>query len=439
MKGLIQGLLAVALVVLIGVWAVGQFGATGLRLNAPAAAPTIEAPPTPNLQPTSAAAAPTSQAAAPTVAAQPEAAAIQQVIQRGNEAQAEAIAARDPSPMSSTATSDHYRELVRINANLVDNGVSRIALLNLEWGPISVDGARATATTYETWRTTYADGTTEQSRDRNDYVLVREAGVWKVQANAHPSEAATLPGPGAAPAPPSGATPGAAVDSRNTSRNWSGYAAGGGKFTAVGATWTVPEFTPDRPFGVDAAWVGIGGVRSRDLIQAGTSQTISSSGATQYQAWVETLPEAAEPVPLAVHPGDTVTVTITEKSEDTWLLELVNETTGEKYERTEQYDSSYSSAEWIQEAPSSGGGRLLPLANFGSVHFSKAWAVKDGKRVNIAEAAGRPITLIGADNQALAVPSEVGADGSSFSVARTDAPATMTGRQRRSRGGAAAD
>jgi hypothetical protein len=439
MKGLIQGLLAAALVVLIGVWAVGQFGAAGFRLNAPAAAPTIEVPPTPNLQPTSQASAPTSQASAPTVATQPETAAIQQVIQRGNEAQAEAIAARDPSPMSGTATSDHYRELVRINTNLVDNGVSRIALLNLEWGPISVDGARATATTYETWRTSYADGTTEQSRDRNDYVLVRDAGAWKVQANTHPSEAATLPGQGAAPAPPTGATPGAAVDSRNTSRNWSGYAAGGGKFTAVGATWTVPAFTPDRPFGVDAAWVGIGGVRSRDLIQAGTSQTISSSGATQYQAWVETLPEAAEPVPLAVHPGDTITVTITEKSDDTWLLELVNVTTGEKYERTEQYDSSYSSAEWIQEAPSSGGGRLLPLGNFGSVHFSNAWAVKDGKRVNIAEAGGRPVTLIGADNQALAVPSEVGADGSSFSVARTEVPATMTGRQRRSRGGAAAD
>src|SRR3712207_7335061 len=37
-------------------------------------------------------------------------------------------------------------------------------------------------------------------------------------------------------------------------------------------------------------------------------------------------------------------VTITEQSEGTWLIEMVNQTTGQRFERVEQYDSSRSSA-----------------------------------------------------------------------------------------------
>ena len=321
-----------------------------------------------------------------------ETAAIQQVIQRGNEAQVEAIAARDPAAMSDTATAStsqlgaHQRQLGRQRRK-------RIALLNLEWGPVSVDGAAA--------RRLPPRRPGAPLRGRHDRTVARPERVragsrgsgWKVRPTRTPGHRKRH-GP-ARPTPAVRRNAGA-IDSRNTSAQLVGLRRKQWQVHRRRRDVDRARVQPDRPFGVDAAWVGIGGVRSRDLIQAGTSQTISSSGATQYQAWVETLPEAAEPVPLAVHPGDTITVTITEKSDDTWLLELVNETTGEKYERTEQYDSSYSSAEWIQEAPSSGGGRLLPLANFGAVHFSNAWAVKDGKRVTIAEArAGRPITMIG--------------------------------------------
>ena len=50
-------------------------------------------------------------------------AAIQQVIQRSNEEQAQAIAAKDASLMSDTVTSDHFQELVQINQDLLDNGI----------------------------------------------------------------------------------------------------------------------------------------------------------------------------------------------------------------------------------------------------------------------------------------------------------------------------
>ena len=93
-------------------------------------------------------------------------AAIQQVIQRSNDEQVQAIAARDPSLMADTLTSDHYQELVQINQKLLDSGVASIKLVKLEWGAITVDASTASATTYETWTTTLADGRTDQSRDR---------------------------------------------------------------------------------------------------------------------------------------------------------------------------------------------------------------------------------------------------------------------------------
>ena len=58
-------------------------------------------------------------------------------------------------------------------------GATSIELVNIEWGPITVFGASAMATTFETWRTTYSHGPTEFARDRNEYSLaIDEAGVW---------------------------------------------------------------------------------------------------------------------------------------------------------------------------------------------------------------------------------------------------------------------
>src|ERR1700687_385514 len=72
-------------------------------------------------------------------------AAIQQVIQRSNEAQAQAIAARDPALMSDTVTRDHFQDLAQTNQDLLDHGVTSIKLVKLEWGAVAVDGATATA------------------------------------------------------------------------------------------------------------------------------------------------------------------------------------------------------------------------------------------------------------------------------------------------------
>jgi hypothetical protein len=155
-----------------------------------------------------------------------------------------------------------------------------------------------------------------------------------------------------------------------------------------------------------------------------------SGGSVRYEAWIETLPQTAQTVPLVVRPGDSVTATIAEQSAGVWLITLRNNTTTQTYTTNVRYSSTRSSAEWIEEAPSSGRS-VMPLNDFGVVTFSDASAVKDGQTVTISAAGGTPITMINGLRQPLAQPSTLGADGSSFSVTRTDAASTATSPHRR--------
>jgi hypothetical protein len=200
------------------------------------------------------------------------------------------------------------------------------------------------------------------------------------------------------------------------SRNWAGYAVSGGTFTAVSATWSVPDFAPNSPAGADAIWVGIGGVHGADLIQAGTQETVSGRGSTQYQAWVETLPQASQPVPLTISAGDSVSVSVQQQAGDDWLIAFVNNTSGKSYQVSVQYTSSRSSAEWVVEAPSARRGRLVPLDAFGSVSFTRASTVKNGQPLSIGQAGGHPITMIGQRGRTLARASALDEDGAAFNV-----------------------
>src|SRR5216683_6524614 len=123
--------------------------------------------------------------AAPQVDAQ--LAAIQAVIQKANAEQVQAIAAQNPSVMSDTATQAHYQQLVQVNQNLLAQGVTSIQLTNLSWGPITINGSTATATSYETWVTTFSDSTTMQSTDTNVYTLVQQNGSWIIQDDQQPT------------------------------------------------------------------------------------------------------------------------------------------------------------------------------------------------------------------------------------------------------------
>ena len=342
--------------------------------------------------------------------------AVRDALRQANEAQAEAFAKHDPAPMRATSTDEHYAEMTRINSDLAKGGVTKIELVKIDFGSITVNGTTATATTTETWRSTYADGSVDQSTDENDYSLVLEGGTWKISSN-------TQPGTGViAPPQPQGPT-GTAV--RGTSRNWSGYVATGGTFTSVSGTWIVPQPDPNVA-GVDATWVGIGGANSTDLIQAGIEATVNPDGSIEYDAWTETLPQSTRTISLTVNGGDTVSVSIAEQSGGTWLVEMKNATTGRTFTTTIRYASSRSSAEWIEEAPSIGRG-IAPLDSFGIVKFTSGTTVVDGTKKTIAAANAKAVTMADGADQPLAVPSGIGSDGSSFSVARTGNPGTNAG------------
>jgi hypothetical protein len=358
--------------------------------------------------------------------------AIQQVIQRSNAEQVQAIASSDPSVMSDTATGSYYRQLQQAYRDLESQGATSIELTNLTWGAIRVDDTTATASTTETWVTTFGDGTTDQSTDDNMYSLVNQAGNWLIQNDQQPTSAGpalqATPDPAGHPQPTP--LPTATSDGQDTSRNWSGYAAAGHTYSGIRGTWTVPQVaaSANGASGVGATWVGIGGVTTRDLIQAGT-QDSGSGRANEYQAWIEMLPAASKQVPLAVAPGDSITVSIDEQGTgtNTWLIMLADNASGKAYQTTVNYASTRSSVEWIEEAPSGRNG-VLPIDNFGAVSFSGATAIDNGQNVSLDQVGARPISLLNARRQPLAVPSAIGSDGESFSVERTGAPATTTNR-----------
>src|SRR4030088_1322526 len=178
----------------------------------------------------------------PSVTADATTEAVKQVIERANQAQQKAFASGDVSVMKDTATAAYYNELTQINTGLAQGGVTGFTLVRIDWGDVSVSGSTATATAYETWRTTYSDGSQDQRTDRNDYALVMDGGAWKIQSDAQPSAQSVTPGSGSAPAQTQPDTTGASpARTSDTSSNWSGYAANGGTYTSVSGTWVVPQ------------------------------------------------------------------------------------------------------------------------------------------------------------------------------------------------------
>lgn len=143
------------------------------------------------------------------------------------------------------------------------------------------------------------------------------------------------------------------------------------------------------------------------------------------------LPQASQQVPLAVAPGDSITVSITESAPASgmWSIVMNNNTTGQSYQTKVQYQSSQSSAEWIEEAPANVSGNsitIAPLDFFGTVSFGGTTTTDNGQMVDLAQSGAQAITMVNSANQALAVPSAVASDGSSFTVTRTSAPASTT-------------
>ncbi|HYR93364.1 MAG TPA: G1 family glutamic endopeptidase [Methylomirabilota bacterium] len=335
-------------------------------------------------------------------------AAVRAVVQKATQEQEKAFALNDSTPMLDTATDAYYAELVRTDAALRSGGVTAIQLLSVTFDEAIVQGNAAQVITSETWQATFADGSITVDTSVNIYALVKSGGVWLINSDTQPS-------PNIPPSTNPGGTGPATVGAK--SRNWSGYVASGGTFTGVRGTWTVPTVAPTGT-SADATWVGIGGATTTDLVQAGT-QAVVNNGVVHYDAWIETLPQASQPVPLTIAAGDTVTVSITQQSVNFWGISMTDVTSGGSWTGTVQYTSSVSSAEWIQEAPSTGKG-VVVLDQFGTLQFTNTSTVMNGTAVTPAAAHATAVTMVNRKTGVtLATPSALGPDGTSFSVARS--------------------
>lgn len=221
------------------------------------------------------------------------------------------------------------------------------------------------------------------------------------------------------------------VQNGRPSGNWAGYVASRDSYSGVGATWVVPEVMATTTLMSDVAWVGIGGSKTKDLIQAGTHGAVQN-GTTQYWAWYELLPAYQVVIPVAVTAGDEVEVALAEVARNLWYLSFVNNTTGQTYYTTLEYRSKHSSAEWIEEMPNvydRDGVRLYaPLSEFKTVAFRNAYAIVDGERKSLADIRASAVSMVAKNNKrlVLAAPSEL-SEGGSFVVERSGAvPSPMT-------------
>ncbi|MBV8690074.1 MAG: hypothetical protein JOZ37_13445 [Actinobacteria bacterium] len=204
------------------------------------------------------------------------------------------------------------------------------------------------------------------------------------------------------------------------SLNWSGYAAvppTGQRVTAVSGAWTVPS-AGSIPPGFSSTWVGIGGYNTGDLIQAGTTQDTLDG----YYAWYEMLPDTEIPIDscstdaaCTVNPGDNVSTEIHSLGGDQWSISLTN--AGKwTWSKTVSYTSTFSSAEWIVEAPTFLVAQTT-IAQLGTVHLDQnTFSLGGGSPRTIAQGGPVSIRLSLAGLVTEATPSGLDGQGDGFNV-----------------------
>lgn len=179
------------------------------------------------------------------------------------------------------------------------------------------------------------------------------------------------------------------IRNRNgTSSNWGAYAAQTSltspqknAVSAVHGTWVVPTVSASTSADTYSAfWVGIDGYSDNTVEQLGTEQDWSS-GAPVYSVWFEMYPHNSYNITgFPIEPGDTFSASVNYAGGGLFILSITNVTKGVAYtvptKNTKMNNAERESAEWIVEAPWSGG--VLPLADFSTASFSNCTATVNG-------------------------------------------------------------
>jgi len=213
-------------------------------------------------------------------------------------------------------------------------------------------------------------------------------------------------------------------NANGTSQNWSGYAVESnlqaplsGVVSDVKGTWTVPEVSSSgSPHTYSSIWVGIDGYSDNTVEQTGTEQDWTSNGPVYY-AWFEMYPKFGYRIlNFPVQPGDTISAEVKYTGNNRFTLTIANLSRNVTFSTTQRHKAQRSSAEWIVEAPYSGG--ILPLADFGTVTLTRCSATLSGHVGSISDTAWQNDAIIMADSDVTskAQPSSLSQGGAGFSV-----------------------
>jgi hypothetical protein len=214
-----------------------------------------------------------------------------------------------------------------------------------------------------------------------------------------------------------------------TSTNWSGFAVTGpkGSVTDVKGSWVVPAIQGTCPSTnqYSSHWVGIDGYSSGTVEQTGTDSDCQN-GAPVYYAWYEFYPHPSFLINgLTISPGDVISAEAS-YSGGRFTVTITDTTTGQHFSTSAKVNSAQrSSAEWITEAPYSGG--ILPLADFGTISWGSVYtSVGSTNFATISGVTGaigsfssgsvHAITMVTSGGAVKASPSVLSSGGTSFTM-----------------------
>jgi hypothetical protein len=222
-----------------------------------------------------------------------------------------------------------------------------------------------------------------------------------------------------------------AAGQKDRSYNWAGWAVQSGLqhpservVSRASGQWTVPAVTCTDEDAWSSVWVGIDGFDNGTVQQAGTAQACKG-GQAQYFAFYQTYPNPLVMLPILVRPGDVVSAEIRYLGVlNLYALSLTNRTltlnialpvTLPEIARSQ---ATRRSAEWVVEAPNTSDGRILPLADFGSVTFTDASVTLNGSQGDINSPAweNTDITMVNASGGTLAEAGPLNSAGDGFTV-----------------------
>jgi len=165
------------------------------------------------------------------------------------------------------------------------------------------------------------------------------------------------------------------------SRNWAGYVTfksnGKTDFNGVTSTWVQPAVTCEAKNAWTVFWAGLDGWGSGTVEQGGSSAQCIG-GVPDYTVWWEMFPTNSIQTMFEINPGDTISATVTyAPSTKKFTINVRDVTSGKSFTRNEKCakgeDCGRVSAEAIAEDVGKfGGSTYFPLADYGSVQFTKS-------------------------------------------------------------------